>query len=862
MNEIQKKQSSAHDTPMIRQYLRIKAEHPDLLLFYRMGDFYELFFEDAIKAAKLLHITLTSRGQSAGTPIPMAGVPYHSVDNYLSKLIKLGESIAICEQVGDPTPSKGPVERKVTRIVTPGTVSDESLLEERKNNLIVAVYSEKEQRHGIAYLDLTRGYFAILTTKTDERLYSELERLKPSELLLQDSSFLATQAHLQGVRVRPDWEFDSTIARQLLCEQFNTNDLSGFGINRSHDPAVSAAGCLLEYIKYTQKQALPHLRSIKLEDTEEAVIIDATSQRNLELTLTLNGSRDNTLLSLMDQTKNPMGSRLLARWLTQPLRNQNLIVERQEAVSVVLKNSLYEKLQDNLTRMGDLERILTRVALRSAKPRDLSMLRDTLLLLPDLKQLLANQNDSQLLQRHLQNIYTFEDLKLTLQKAIIESPPLIIRDGGVIAPGYDKELDTLRNLSTDCSQYLIELEARERQRTGIATLKVGFNRIHGFYIEISRGQSKAAPADYIRRQTIKNAERYITHELKTFEEKVLSSQSQALAREKILYEHLLDLILQELPLLQDTAVALAEIDVLSNLAERSVALKLARPLITQNPGITIVKGRHPVIEQVSKSPFIPNDLSLSEKTKVFIITGPNMGGKSTYMRQTALIVILAYIGSYVPAEKAALGPIDRIFTRIGAADDLVSGKSTFMVEMTEAANILNNATSSSLILLDEIGRGTSTFDGLSLAFACAAYIAEKINAYTLFATHYFELTALPDTYKNMQNVHLDAMEHKDKIVFLHKVKPGAASQSYGLQVAALAGVPEKVIHLAKSKLQELEGGNNKRQDSPKQLNLFEESSNHPLIDMLQGIDPDQLSPKRALEILYELKALLRKMKRH
>ncbi len=599
---------------------------------------------------------------------------------------------------------------------------------------------------------------------------------------------------------------------------------------------------------------MPHIRAIKLENRDDTVIIDAASQRNLELTVNINGNRDNTLLAILDNTKNAMGSRLLARWLLRPLRHQGIITARQQAIACLLEGNGYERFQEHLAKMGDIERILTRIALKTARPRDLATLRDTLILLPEIKVALPGDVDSNLLTTLLAKIHDFSELQETLKIAIVECPPVILRDGGVIAQSYDQELDELRNLSIDCSQYLVELEAREKQRTGINSLKVGFNRVHGFYIEISRGQSDSAPIDYIRRQTIKNAERYITSELKAFEEKVLSSQSKALAREKILYELLLERILKELSLLQDMATAIAEIDVLCNLAERAVSLNFNCPTLSENSGIEIIKGRHPVIEQVNKNPFIPNDLSLNDQRKMLIITGPNMGGKSTYMRQTALIVLLAYIGSYVPAQSATIGPIHRIFTRIGAADDLASGKSTFMVEMIETANILHNATASSLILLDEIGRGTSTFDGLSLAWACTAFIAEKINAFTLFATHYFEMTALPQSYSKMQNMHISAMEYKDKIIFLHTIKPGPANQSYGLQVAQLAGVPREVIKMAKAKLVLLE---NSQQDKqfPQQLNLFQQTTNQEITSKLESIEPDKLSPREALEILYELKAL-------
>lgn len=849
-----KKEQQVQHTPMMQQYLRIKADYPDTLMFYRMGDFYELFFEDAQKAARLLDITLTARGHSAGQAIPMAGVPFHAVENYLSRLIKQGESVVICEQVGDPQASKGPVERKVTRIITPGTVSDEALLDDKRDNFVVAIH-EVANQYGFAYLEVASGRFAIQVLTNQEALFSELERLKPAELLVNENSLVHEFLNVKGLRTRPEWEFDLTISQQLLIEQLNTQDLQGFGVVTQHEIALCAAGCLLQYVKYTHRQALPHIHELKIESRDHSVIIDANSQRNLELTTNMAGGRENTLLHLLDSTKTAMGARLLGRWLTRPIRSHEIINDRQEAIKALQQNCYFEKLQQPLAEVGDIERILSRIALKTARPRDLSQLRQALCLLPGIKALLNSVLHSNLLSTLNDNIIDFQHLESLLVSAIVECPPAIIRDGGVIADKYDQELDELRSLSIDCSQFLIDLEIREKQRTGISTLKVGFNRIHGFYIEISKGQSNQAPDDYIRRQTIKNAERYITPELKVFEERVLNSRSKALAREKYLYDELLELIGRDLKPLQNLAESLATLDVLCNLAERATSLNFICPILSTSSGIHIENGRHPVVEQVSKDAFIANGLALDEMQKMLIITGPNMGGKSTYMRQTALIVLLAYIGSFVPASKATIGPIDRIFTRIGAADDLASGKSTFMVEMNEAAIILHNASASSLILLDEIGRGTSTFDGLSLAWACAAYIAEKINAYTLFATHYFELTTLPEFYSCIRNIHLSAIEHDDKIVFMHKVQQGPASKSYGLQVAELAGVPKAVIHLARQKLSELENAPVKTSKETPQLPLFVENK-PPVIEVLEKINPDNLSPKEALSMLYELKELL------
>lgn len=852
--KVTKEKTDTPYTPMMQQYLRIKENHPDMLLFYRMGDFYELFFSDAQKAAKLLDITLTSRGQSAGQSIPMAGVPYHAVENYLSRLIKMGESVVICEQVGDPATSKGPVERKVSRIITPGTVSDEALLDHRRDNFILAIH--QLEQYGIAYLDVSSGRFTILTVPSLEDLQTELERLKPSEILINEAYNLHHKLNLPGIRLRPPWEFDLSTATKLLTEQFHTQDLQGFGFSQQHTIALCAAGCLLQYAKYTQRQALPHIQTLKIENRDESVIIDSASQRNLELTQNLNGGRENTLLAILDSTITPMGSRLLARWLTGPIRDQTVLTKRQQAISQLLEDHQFHALRELLEPVGDIERIVTRVALKTARPRDLAHLRNALSILPTLKRHLIPLELSFRIKEIHEHILEFKNLHELLARAVVENPPVVLREGGVIAEKYDSELDELRSLSEDCSDYLVALETREKERTGISTLKVGYNRIHGFYIEISRGQSDLAPSDYIRRQTIKNAERYITPELKSFEEKVLNSKSKALAKEKLLYDSLLEKILQDLCPLQHLASALSELDVLCNLAYAAVNLNLNCPIFSAEPGINICKGRHLVIEHVSKDPFIPNDVQLDPSKKIVLITGPNMGGKSTYMRQIALIVLLAYMGSYVPAEKALLGPIDRIFTRIGAADDLASGKSTFMVEMTETANILNNATQNSLILLDEVGRGTSTFDGLSLAWGCAAYIAEKINAFTLFATHYFELTALPQKYPTIRNIHLSAIEHNNKIIFMHNVQEGPASQSYGLQVAQLAGVPATVIQMAKNKLFELESHSHTSPSPPQQLKLFNETSKEQLmLDRIKTLNPDEITAFDALKILYELKGL-------
>ena len=844
-------------TPSMQQYLRLKAQYPNELLFYRMGDFYELFFEDAKRAARLLDITLTARGQSAGQPIPMAGVPFHSVESYLARLVRRGESVAICEQIGDPAKSKGPVERQVVRVVTPGTVTDEAFLDARRDTLLGALYREGP-RFGIAWLELSSGRFSVMEAAGDEALAAEIERLRPAEVLVPDSiSMAGINAFL---RERPLWHFDLDSCTRLLCEQFATRDLSGFGC-AEYSMAIRAAGCLLQYVRDTQKAALPHLRGLRTEERSEAVLLDAATRRNLELDLSLTDRPECTVAAVLDQTATAMGGRELRRWLHRPLRDRGAVELRLQAVSTLIDRALYTPLHDLLNHVGDIERGLARVALKSARPRDLAQLRDALGRLPELQQLLAGI-DSPLLRELASQAGTHPAIHDVLSRAIIENPPPILREGGVIAMGYDAELDDLKRISEHSDQYLIDLEARERERSGIANLRLGYNRVQGYYIEINRSLADKVPTDYHRRQTVKNAERYITPELKEFEDKVLGARDRALAREKQLYDELLDALIAQLAALQSTAAALAALDVLSNLAERAVSLRYSPPELSDEPVLHIVEGRHPVVERFIDQPFVPNDLQLHDTRRMLIITGPNMGGKSTFMRQTALIVILARIGSYVPARAARIGPVDRVFTRIGASDDLAGGRSTFMVEMTEAANILNNATANSLVLMDEIGRGTSTYDGLSLAWACANHIARNVRAFTLFATHYFELTALASDMENCANVHLDATEHGDKLIFLHSVKEGPANQSYGLQVAALAGVPPKVIGAARKYLHELERRSAATQQvKPQQELLLEfteepEVVEHEAVAALRGVDPDSLSPREALDALYRLKKLV------
>ena len=847
-------QPLAQHTPVMQQYLRIKSDFPDVLLFYRMGDFYELFFDDAQRAADLLDIALTARGRSAGEPIPMAGVPVHALETYLAKLLQQGESAAICEQIGDPATARGPVEREVTRIVTPGTVIEEALLDPRRDNLIVAVCTH-ERRYGIAALDLGGGQFSVMELENVSALEAELARLRPVEVLVREGEELPLHIGT-GLKRQPAWHFEPASARQLLSEQFATRDLSGFGCE-AMGAAVGAAGCLLQYARYTHRGALPHLRGLRVERRDDTIVMDAATRRNLELVESLSGSTTHSLAGVMDRTATPMGGRLLRRWLIQPTRDCSVSRLRHHAVATLTQSDAVDQLQQLLGSVGDLERVLARIGLGSARPRDLSQLTQALGTLPTVRTQTAGI-DSPLLQDLLTRVIDFFELHRLLERALVPAPPPHLRDGGIIAEGFDSELDELRHINQDADDFLTQMEVRERERTGIGTLRVGFNRIHGYYIEISRSQSVKAPADYIRRQTLKGAERFITPELKQFEDRILGARERALAREKLIYDQLLAAVGQQLSELQHCAAALAEVDVLANLAERARTLRLSCPELIETAGLELVGGRHLVVEQALPDPFIPNDLTLDDGNRLLIITGPNMGGKSTFMRQTALIVLLAHAGSFVPCEHARIGPIDRIFTRIGAGDDLAGGRSTFMLEMTEAANILHNATEQSLVLMDEIGRGTSTYDGLSLAWASALHLARELRAFTLFATHYFELTVLPEQVDSVRNVHLEAVEHGHKIVFLHRVRPGPANRSYGLQVATLAGLPYQVVAQAREVLLELERGGHRTSISTTtpQLELFEREASQQLLTALGSVDPDKLSPREALDLVYRLKEMI------
>ncbi|MET0225474.1 MAG: DNA mismatch repair protein MutS [Dokdonella sp.] len=867
----------------MRQYFAAKTEYPDTLVFFRMGDFYELFYDDARKAARLLDITLTQRGASAGAPIPMAGVPYHAVEGYLARLVKLGESVAICEQIGDPALAKGLVERKVVRVVTPGTVTDAALLEERRDNLLLAIAAGKSGGYGLAWVDLSAGRFLLSEVADAETLAAELARLTPAETLVgEDVVWPKFVGSLPGLRKRAPWHFDGATATRELARFFGTRDLSGFGCE-GLPLATAAAGALLGYVEETQKSAAPHLTGLAVESANETIALDAATRRNLELDTHASGHVEFTLLGVLDRSITPMGARLLRRWLNRPLRARDTLRARQQSIDTLIDRRRFEPVREILRGIGDLERILARVALRSARPRDLSTLRDGLLLAPRLASALVCRRENQeaailgrdsetlssLLNELVERIGEHADTATHLAQAVVDMPPALQRDGGVIRTGFDAELDELRQLSNNADQFLIDLEEREKAASGIPTLKVGYNSVHGYYIEISKAQADKAPTHYTRRQTLKGAERYITEELKSFEDKVLSARERSLMRERALYEALLDRLTAQLAPLKVAAAAIAELDVLAALAERADALGWNRPDLVDTDGIHIVRGRHPVVEQVRTDPFEPNDLALHDGRRMLIVTGPNMGGKSTYMRQAALIVLLAHIGSYVPADAATIGPIDRIFTRIGAGDDLARGQSTFMVEMSETANILHNATASSLVLMDEVGRGTSTYDGLALARACAVRLATTNRAFALFATHYFELTELAADYEDIANVHLDAVEFHDKergdqLVFMHAVKEGPANRSFGLQVAALAGLPKPVIAQAQTYLQGLERQQATRvveqppagaTPSP-QLGLFAPPLPSPAEEALRALDPDRLSPRDALEALYRLKKLL------
>ncbi|WP_026067591.1 DNA mismatch repair protein MutS [Pusillimonas noertemannii] len=873
----------SNHTPMMRQYLTLKKEAGPHLLFYRMGDFYEMFYSDAERAARLLNLTLTKRGTSNGAPIPMAGVPFHAMEGYLARLVALGESVAICEQIGDPAASKGPVERKIVRIVTPGTLTDDALLPAKADRQIAALWTariNRVERGGIAWMNLANGDFCV-TECAPEMLDSELHRIAPAELLCAESKRTRLDGQV-AISTMPDWHFEVDNARRVLQAHFAVDSLSSFDLD-DVPAAVCAAGALLHYVSQTQAQSLSHIQSIRVERPGAYVVLDPVTRKNLELSQPLGSDDGPSLFSTLDHCRTPMGSRLLRRWLHHPLRDNQPAQARLNVIEALLagqgNNGLdatagLDTLQDTLERYPDIERIATRIALRSVRPRELASLRDALALLPALRQHIGMAFDNTPeLNGYLQRLDLPGELAGLLQDAIDAEPALMMRDGGVIAPGYDAELDELRRLASDSGEFLLELEARERERTGIANLRVEYNRVHGFFIEVTRGQADKVPADYRRRQTLKNAERYITPELKTWEDKVLSAKDRSLSREKWLFEQVLDQLAPFAAQLSSCASALAEIDAQAALAEHARSNDWVAPQLGDAPEIIIEAGRHPVVER-SIERFTPNDCELETAQRMLLITGPNMGGKSTYMRQIALIALLARVGSFVPARSARVGRIDRIFTRIGAADDLAGGRSTFMMEMTEAAAILAASTPHSLVLMDEIGRGTSTYDGLALAWAIAHRLLTHNQSLTLFATHYFEMTRLAAEADGAANVHLAAADSASGIVFLHEVRPGPASRSYGIQVAQRAGIPPAVIRHASRELSRLEALG---APTP-QLDLFAEAAAsgpapadidyadddvdgaaqderlQALVDSLGELDPDQMSPREALEALYRLRA--------
>ncbi|QTD65353.1 DNA mismatch repair protein MutS [Acinetobacter towneri] len=867
---------SSH-TPMMQQYLRVKMEHPHSLMFYRMGDFYELFFDDAHKAAKLLGITLTHRGKTSGKPIPMAGVPYHAAEGYLARLVKKGETVVICEQIGEVT-GKGPVERGVVRIITPGTLTDDALLNSHQSSNLVSLCLQQNQI-GIALLDLSAGIFKVQQMDyLPEQLAIELSRLMPSEIVVDEDIVdpnIIEQVKKQldcPVTKRPNVDFNLNNAQKTLCDQFAVSSLSGFGID--HLPlAKAAAAALIHYAKETQKTALPHIRSIQLEQSSDFIALDPVTRRNLELVEPL-FEHGTSLFQLINDCQTAMGSRLLSRTLMQPLRDTALLDARLDAIQALIQGYHESPVRLVLKEISDIERVLSRVALGSARPRDLVQLRQACAQIPYLRhalQPIVSAQQSALIQNLNEELGDFHGLHQRLMQAIVENPPVLLRDGNVIAEGFDSELDELRKIRDHAGQFLIDLEVKERQESGIPTLKIGYNRVSGYYIELTRAQAEQAPEHYIRRQTLKNAERYITPELKSFEDKVLSSESRALAREKMLFEMLLDELRQDIAQLQMMSSAIAQIDLLANFAHQARLRNWARPEYSPEIGIKITAGLHPVVEALSKTAFTPNDTLLDYNHRLAIITGPNMGGKSTYMRQTALIALLGYCGSYVPAQTAVLGPIDRVFTRIGSADDLSTGKSTFMVEMTETSQILHHATSQSLVLMDEVGRGTSTYDGLSLAWACVLDLSKRIKCLCLFATHYFELTELSKE-SGVDNYHVTAKEMNGNLILLHKVQQGPASQSHGLQVAKLAGIPANVIKEAQNRLRILEKQQHKNVNLAVQDDLFAPATSSaepeviervievekpsPALDLLRSIDVDNLTPRQALEQLYALKEQL------
>lgn len=856
--ELRMPQAQPQHTPVMQQYLGIKAEHPDKLLFYQMGDFYELFFDDARHAAELLDLTLTARGHAEGEPIPMAGVPIHAAESYLARLLKLGQTVAICDQIGDPASAKGPVERKVTRTLTPGTVTDDALLDETSDTVVMALFSDGSQaghsQLGIATLDLGSGRFEISEIPDETALVDELERLSPAEILLSESDVLTLEPGWQArLRRLPPWRFEKAAASDTLCTQFAVDHLDGFGC-AGMSAAIVAAAAVLNYSREMHGQALTHVQSLEVQQNNDVIRMDAATRRNLEISSSISGQNEHTLLALLNSCRSAMGTRLLKRWLNSPLRDHQQLRERLHAVDALLSALDLESLRSNLREVRDIERIATRIHLRTARPRDLLRLKLSLAALPLIKGVVTAQTSPRL-DALVESIGCFAVTAQLLERALVDEPPATLRDGGVLADGYNRELDQLRATSADADAWLIALEQRERERSGVSNLKVGYNRVHGYYLELPRSQSDQVPDDYQRRQTLKASERFVTTELKSFESKILGAAQAALRHEKSLYEDLLNELAGVVNALHASARAIAELDVLAAFAERARELQWSKPEFSDEAAIKICDGRHPVVEQIQHEPFVGNDLTLSERRKLLLITGPNMGGKSTYMRQSALIVLLAHVGSFVPASAATLGPVDAIYSRIGAADNLAEGKSTFMVEMSEVANIVRHATAESVVIVDEIGRGTSTYDGLSLAWAAAEQLALVNQSYTLFATHYFELTALAESIDTINNIRLDAVEHNHDVVFLHSVSEGPADRSFGLAVARRAGVPKPLVERAGQILATLEQGLRQPTATDNtQMSLFKHD--HPVIEALELLDPDSLTPREALQTLYRLRSLI------
>lgn len=844
---------TAH-TPMMQQYLALKAQHADALLLYRMGDFYEVFFDDAERAARLLNITLTQRGMSAGQPIKMAGIPFHALDSYLAKLLASGLKVAICEQVGEAS-GRGPMQREITRVLSPGTLTDTGLLDGRSDAPLACVHVQRGKA-GIAWLVLASGRFMLREVNVSD-IAATLERIAAAEVLCsrEATSFIPSTLNI-ATQVLEHWNFNEAAAQRSLCEHFAVPNLSAFDVE-SAPRALVAAAALLTYARSTQRSELSHVRNLIYDHDDHYIALDSASRRNLEICETLRGEREPTLLSLLDRCACLMGSRLLRRWLEQPNRVAAVAASRQASIGEILESGLQPQLHTAIAQISDIERIAARIALKTVRPRELAALRESLTALPAIAAL-ARACTTPLLSRIGAALDAQPELLDLLRTQLHAEPAALVRDGGVIATGYDEELDALRALANDCSSFLLDLEQRERERTGIANLKVEYNRVHGFYIEVSKAAAHAVPDDYRRRQTLKHAERFITPELKTFEDQALSAQSRALARELQLYDDLINSLQPFVVSLQALAAALGELDVLQALAERAAMLNWRAPQFSAHGGIEIRGGRHPIVEAQVES-FIANDCVLDDAHRLMILTGPNMGGKSTFMRQVAVITLLAYCGSYVPATRCVLPPIDRVFTRIGAADDLAGGRSTFMVEMAEAAQIAHHATAQSLVLLDEIGRGTSTFDGLAIAHALARALLEKNRCYTLFATHYFELTRLAEEHSGAINMHLDAVEHRDALIFLHALEAGPANQSFGIKVAALAGMPKPIIEAAKKKLAELE----QPPAVTPQMDLFAAPASRADVELeklrkeLEALDPDSLTPRDALAALYQLKNLLK-----